>query len=89
MKCVTLKHYKTDDIIYVEDQVAVILEGVVHLKSHASNVLPPKLLTKYGEGDIIGYEKADGGLSKKVETWAICKTPVEVFMFSPQDFDVS
>lgn len=52
----TLRQYNKDDIIFVENEVVVILEGIVHLKSHAENILPPKLLAKYGEGDILGYE---------------------------------
>jgi hypothetical protein len=42
-----VKAFKTDDIIFVENEVAVILEGLIHLKSHADNVLPPKLMAKY------------------------------------------
>lgn len=68
--------------------MAVILDGVVHMKSHAENVLPPKLLAKYLQGDIIGFDKADKGLSKKVETWCLVKHPTEVAFFSPADFDV-
>lgn len=42
-----IKQYNTDDIIYTEEEVSVILDGVIHLKSHALHVLPPKLLAKY------------------------------------------
>lgn len=54
----TVKTYNKDDIIFVENEVAVILEGIVHVKSHAESILPPKLMAKYGEGDILGYELA-------------------------------
>lgn len=85
----TAKRYNTDEIIFVEDEVAVILEGIVHIKSHSENVLPPKLLAKYQQGDIIGYEFSDNGLSKKVETWAIVKYPTEIAFFKPDTFDVT
>lgn len=85
----TVKRFNTDDIIFVEDKVAVILEGVVHLKSHSDNILPPKLLAKYEQGDVMGFDKSDEGLSRKVETWCIAKHPTEVAYFSPQHFDVN
>jgi hypothetical protein len=34
-------------VIFVDDEVAIILDGIVHLKSHAENIFPPKLLAKY------------------------------------------
>jgi len=43
----SVKRFKTDEIVFIEDSVAVILEGVVHVKSHSENILPPKLLAKY------------------------------------------
>ncbi|CDW75604.1 tpr repeat protein [Stylonychia lemnae] len=88
LKHMSVKKYKTDEIIFIEDAVAVILEGVVHLKSHSENILPPKLLAKFEQGDILGYEKSDNGLSRKVETWGIVKHPTEVAFFHPQQFDV-
>lgn len=88
MRHMTVKRFKTDDIIFVEDKVAMILEGVVHIKSHSENILPPKLLAKYEQGDIMGYEKSDNGLTKKVETWCIVKHPTEVAYFTPENFDV-
>lgn len=42
-----IRQFKTDDIIFIEDEICVILDGIVHLKSHAENVIPPKLLAKY------------------------------------------
>ena len=83
-----VRSYKTDEIIYNETTVVVILEGIVHLKSHAENILPPKLLAKLGQGDILGYSKADKGISSKVESWAVVKSPTEVAYFDIKDFDV-
>lgn len=88
MRYISVRRYNTDDIIYVEEDVAVILEGIVHLKSHAENVLPPKLLGKYIQGDIMGYAKSDNGISQKVETWCIVKAPTEVAIINPREFDV-
>ena len=47
MKHMQVKKFNADEIIFVEDKVAVILEGIVHIKSHSENVLPPKLLAKF------------------------------------------
>ena len=63
MKYMTVKWYNTDEIIYVEEDVVIVLGGIIHMKSHAENVLPPKLMGKYIQGDIMGYQKADNGVS--------------------------
>jgi phage repressor protein C with HTH and peptisase S24 domain len=47
MKEMKMKRYEKGDVIFVETEVAVILDGEVHLKSHADKILPPKLMAKY------------------------------------------
>jgi hypothetical protein len=88
MKFMSVRRYNTDEVIYVEDQVAVILDGIVHMKSHSEHILPPKLLAKFTQGDILGYAHADKGVSSKVETWNLVKSPTEVAFFNTSDFDV-
>ena len=58
------------------------------MKSHSENILPPKLLAKYLQGDVLGYDEVDQGLSSKVETWNLVKHPTEVAVFKKIDFDV-
>jgi len=72
----------------VEDEIAVVLDGVVYMKSHSENILPPKLLAKYEQGDIMGFREGDSGLSSKVETWCVVRYPTEVAFFKPTDFKV-
>ena len=47
----------------------------------------PKRLCNYTVGDILGYEKGDGGLTSHVETWSICKGPVEAIYIDKDVFD--
>lgn len=82
-----IKRFETNDMIFVEKDIGVIADGIVHMKSHSENILPPKLMAKLKQGDVLGYEKADDGISVKVETWYLVKAPTEIIFFDPRDFD--
>jgi signal-transduction protein with cAMP-binding, CBS, and nucleotidyltransferase domain len=66
-----VRKYNKDDILFVENEVMVLLDGLVYMKGHTEEIVPPKMLAKLQQGDIIGYSKLDGGVSNKVETWCI------------------
>jgi len=42
-----IRQYHKNEVLFVEDEVMVILDGIVHMKSHTDNILPPKILAKY------------------------------------------
>ena len=67
----------------------MILDGLVFMKSHTQDVVPPIMHAKYIQGDIIGFDKTDGGVSSRVETWCIAHAPTEVAVFSKEDFEVT
>ncbi len=75
-------------MLFAENEVLILLDGLVHMKSHAEDVVPPKMLAKLQQGDIIGCPKMDNGTSQKVDTWCVAVQPTEVAIFDPQDFDV-
>ncbi|TNV73380.1 hypothetical protein FGO68_gene4626 [Halteria grandinella] len=87
MKFMRFKKFNKGDLLFVENEVMVLLDGLVFMKSHTENVVPPIMQAKYQQGDIIGYSTTDGGISNKVETWCLAQVPTEVAVFSPQDFD--
>jgi signal-transduction protein with cAMP-binding, CBS, and nucleotidyltransferase domain len=78
-----IKKFQKGEILFLETEVMVLLNGQVHMKSHTEEVIPPKMLAKYQQGDIIGFSKADGGVSLKEETWCIANAPTEVAVFDP------
>ncbi len=85
MRC---KSYKKDEVIFLDSEVKILLDGLVYMKSHTEEVVAPKMLAKLQQGDIIGCDKLDKGISKKVETWCVANQPTEVAIFDPRDFDV-
>ncbi len=43
MRC---KRYKKDEVIFVGSEVNILLDGLVYMKSHTEEVVPPKMLAK-------------------------------------------
>lgn len=83
-----IKQFQPNEIVFVDEEVGVILEGTVHLKSHSEKIIPPKLIAKFQEGDIIGFDKGDRGLSTKIESWIVTKSPTEIAFIDKNMFDV-
>ena len=81
------RKFKKGDILFVESEVMILLDGLVFMKGHTDEILEPKMLAKFQQGDIIGCKKIDNGVSNKVETWCIANLPTEVAIFDPKDFD--
>lgn len=71
MKMMKVKKYMPGEILFFEGEVQVILDGLVFMKSHTQDVVPPIMQAKYIQGDVIGYDKTDAGVSSRVETWCI------------------
>ena len=88
MKYMKCRRYKKDEVLFADNEVMILLDGLVHMKSHADDVVPPKMLAKLQQGDIIGFSKVDNGCSQRVDTWCVAVQPTEVAIFNPQDFDV-
>jgi hypothetical protein len=64
MRFMRCRRFERDEVLFVVDgDVMVMLDGLVHMKSHAEEVVPPKMLAKLEQGDIIGCPKLDNGTS--------------------------
>ena len=87
LKFMRVKKYTKGEILFVETEIMVLLDGMVFMKGHSDDVLQPKMLAKYQQGDIIGCKAIDNGISNKVESWCIANVPTEVAIFDPKDFD--
>lgn len=83
-----IERFKKGAIIFCETEVGVILDGKIKMLSHEGNITLPEDLDTLGEGDIIGYDKADEGISKKTESWLVVDSEeVELAFFKPEIFD--
>ncbi len=87
LKYMKFRKYNKGDILFLETEIMILLDGMVFMKGHTDEVVSPKMLAKYQQGDIIGCKSIDNGVSNKVETWCIANVPTEVAIFDPKDFD--
>ena len=71
MKLMKVKRYEKGDLLFFENEVLILLDGLVFMKSHTQAVVPPVMQAKYIQGDVLGFSKSDGGISNKVESWCI------------------
>ncbi len=83
----SVKKFNKGEILFVENETMVLLDGMVFMKGHTEDVIQPKILAKYQQGDIIGYKPIDNGVSNKNETWCIANVPTECAVFNPKDFE--
>ena len=67
-------------------EVSVILIGDVVMKSHEFSLSPSKILARFVEGDIIGYDN-DNGHSIKTDNWCVCRCLTIVAAFKYEDFE--
>ena len=63
MKFMRCKRFKKDEVIFVDTEVQILLDGLVYMKSHTEDVTSPKILAKLQQGDIIGCTSLDNGIS--------------------------
>jgi hypothetical protein len=47
MKFMRCKRFKKDEVIFVESEVQILLDGLVYMKSHTEDVTSPKILAKF------------------------------------------
>jgi len=65
----TLKTFKSEELVFREHKVGVILTGVIFVKNHANAVMNPRLIGRYTEGMILGHGESDGGLTTAEHAW--------------------
>ena len=72
-------------MIYVEQNVAVVLSGCILLRSHQQSKEQgaiAKIIGKYGPGDILGYSPIDKGVTQHPDNWLLAKSYVEIMWIS-------
>jgi hypothetical protein len=58
----------------------------VESKYHSFGSRIPKPLSKFTEGDILGFAEGDNGKTQHVETWSVCMSQVEAIWMKRKDF---
>ena len=81
-----VKQHTKNDVLFTDYEVCVLLHGIVETKKHVRGSMVPVPLSGYGPGDILGFDVGDGGLTSHVETWSVCKGPVEAIYMNKDDF---
>ena len=82
--------YKPDEIVFIKDDICVILEGFVlnrsHIKGKAKGAIAENI-AKYTSGDILGYAPIDKGVTINPDNWLLTQSHVEVLWIGRKDFD--
>ena len=55
MKLMKVKRYDKGDLLFFENEVLILLDGLVFMKSHTQAVVPPVMQAKYTQGDVLGF----------------------------------
>ncbi len=67
--------------------MGVVLVGTIFVLSHAEvDIMKPRLLFKCNEGQIIGNEDLDQGVSSHSESWLLTYENTEVIFFKKEHF---
>lgn len=66
--------------------MSVVLFGDVVMKSHQQFLSPAKILARFQEGDIIGFNN-DSGQTLKIDNWCVARCLTIVAAFKYEDFE--
>ena len=73
-------------MIFADSEVYIILAGVVETKRHIFGQRVPVPCNIYRAGCVLGFDDGDDGITSNVETWSVCKGPVEAIYMNKDDF---
>ena len=82
-----VKRHSKGSVIFPDDKICVILEGLVESKQHVAGERVPRPFNKFYSGDILGFDKGDNGQTSNSNTWSICQSEVEAIWIEKSDFD--
>ena len=81
-----VRQFKTDNVIFPDNEVIIILEGIVETKRHIFGERVPVPCNIYRAGCVLGFDDGDEGVTSNVETWSVCKGDVETIVMDKRDF---
>jgi len=76
--------FDRDKIIFLQDNVGVITNGSIRIRSHENGVLTPFTVGKYKEGQIIGHGESDNNITTHSQTWFLAFEPNTEVVFFPK-----
>jgi len=82
-----VRQHEANSVIFPDFDVCIILDGLVESKFHKFGDRLPIPLSKFSEGDILGFNEGDNGKTSHVETWSVCTSAVEAIWMLREDFD--
>ena len=67
-----VKQYKSDQVIFVEDKVSIILDGIVFTRNHHKSAgMKPKIYAKHMPGDVLGCGEIDHRTTTHTDSWNV------------------
>ena len=74
LKDAQVEIYAKEQVIFCKDRVGVVITGSIDIRNHQNtNLLKPFKVHKAVEGDIIGFERGDMGITVNPLTWMVSK----------------
>lgn len=70
MQTAQVEFYEKDSLVFIKNRVGVITSGAIIICKHPNTSTGPiQIIKKSVEGDIIGFDEGDGGLTANPLTW--------------------
>ena len=82
------RYKKLDEVLFLYEKVAVVINGSIRIKSQINDVMNPSLIGKYDAGKILGHNESDGGITTASQSWIInFDENTEMIVFDRKDFN--
>ena len=70
----TANRHEVNSVIFPDEQIFIILEGMVETKRHIFGKRVPVPCNIYRAGCVLGFDEGDKGVTSNIETWSVCKS---------------
>jgi len=88
MKKTDLRAVKSNNLLFLgKEEAAIVINGNLHLFTHADDVATPSLQAIYTPGDIIGNSSIDGGWSRRTHSWIIAYQDCDILVLNNEYVD--
>jgi len=74
-----VEHLDFKDIVFVEEEAAIVMLGAVQTRSHLKTKIGvPEVIIRHEAGSILGLPELDRGSTIHSESWNVCLSKVEL-----------
>ena len=81
-----VKSHESGSYIFPDEQICVLLGGMVESKQHFAKRRVPVPHAKFQAGDILGFDAGDRGQTSSSNTWSQCMSEVEAIWMDKDIF---